>query len=259
MKQTLVFLYSLAVIAAALPCQSMADTSKNQQIAITSAQQQQPVAAPNNTAWWPICPTSTVTACGHNIVVPGTAAGTSVELVLPSPFVHQHFWAHCVANNYPITATSTAALMVDQPSCILQTCQNDTVTICQHAINVAGGVSVGATEEVAVPTDMLADSSNHPSFSVQCVEDAQDKTSYQIADDSSVSCNAFPCPMAELQVCDTLITIKDRNPIGTVLNLKMPPPYNPDAFSVECLGSGGNSPTYQLLDISGVSCVKSAP
>jgi hypothetical protein len=202
-----------------------------------------------------VCLGTVISVCGQNMVVPSATTNASIELIIPSPYVHKHFFAYCSSfgNNIP-----TASFVYNLQTCELPTCGAGSVTVCQHDLAIPAGVTVGSSKLIQIPQTMLAKNTTYgpQSFDVQCIEDPHDKSSYQISDDSSVSCNAFPCPAAELRVCDMPIDIDGGKAIGDVLNFQVPAPFKPDPFKVECLGTLGQPPSYQLVDSSNVHCTK---
>jgi hypothetical protein len=199
------------------------------------------------------CVESSVMICGRPVLVPASAIGTTVALSVPAPYQHQPFAARCDNYNgyigYQIVDNSNV-------TCSLQVCPASNVSLCGAQIPVPAGINEGSKVDVQIPAKYLSTAAFGvtPTFTAQCVENETGAPVYQISDSPQVDCNIFPCPDSKVRLCDTDIPITGSTPIGGVANLRMPSPFAPDPFTVECVGSGGNAPTYQLIDHSAVSC-----
>jgi hypothetical protein len=206
------------------------------------------------------CPDGTVSICGLNVPVSSMPFGSSVILTMPAPYLHQPFTVVCEKSDnslyYQISDSSAV-------TCAPQVCPISKVELCGSAIQVPGGTFIGNTIDVPVPPSVLTDPSKGKglSFTVQCTDRGNNDIVYQITDASDVSCNLFPCRNTTVNLCGISVPVNGGKPMGAAINLTMPPPFKPDTFTVQCVGSEGTPPSYQLTDTSGVSCkpIASAP
>lgn len=195
------------------------------------------------------CAPGNVSICGQTVGLPNTALGYSLVQTVPSPYVHQPFTVQCTSTGFQITDISSV-------SCMPLRCPASEITLCGAPVAVPGGTAIGNSIPVPVAVSVLADPSSYSdlSFTAQCVDDGSGAAVYQIADSSGISCNLFPCQNANIRLCDTDIPVNRGTPLGGILHLTMPPPFLPEPFTVQCVGSEGKAPVYQLTDVAAVSC-----
>lgn len=201
------------------------------------------------------CVNGSVTICGKSVPAPAGPIGAVANLTVPFPYVPQPFMAQCLA-----VGGVPAYRIVDatQVSCEVQTCAPSEVTICGARIGILSSVKVGQQIKVQVPSSSLgnAASAYAPEIRARCAEGANGTATYRVENESEISCNQFPCQTANVRLCDTAIEIPGGSPSGSVLTLAMPPPYHPDRFVVQCLGTMGRQPVYQIIDHEGVTCAR---
>jgi hypothetical protein len=124
-----------------------------------------------------------------------------------------------------------------------------------------GITSLGNTATVHVPPQLLGDSvAKNPNltFTAECVDSGNDTASYRVANMQGISCNAFPCQTSSVRLCDTSIPVPGGTPLGGVVHMSMPAPFAADPFTVQCIGTEGNPPVYQITDNKSVSCARPA-
>lgn len=196
------------------------------------------------------CVGANISMCGQSIPLPNQALGYSATLSVPSPYVHQPFTVQCTSTGYQIVDASAV-------TCTLLTCPVSSISLCGASIPVPGGTTIGASVTVPVPVSALADPSSalpNLSLTAQCMDDGNGGTAYQVTNDSSISCNLFPCQDSKVRLCETLIPVAGGMPLGGVLHFTLPPPFAPEPFTIQCVGSQGIQPMYQLTDVSAVTC-----
>jgi hypothetical protein len=199
------------------------------------------------------CPATFVTVCGQPVPVPAASIGYTIELNVPSPYAHQPFTAQCTDTfggiYYQIIDSSAV-------TCAPLRCPPSGVAICGVQIPVNDSVNIGDLTTVTVPPAALSEPSvyNRVTFTAQCIDNGYATPFYRIADDSDVSCNVFPCADSVVRLCETSVAIRGGTPMGSVLHLTMPAPFVNDPFTVQCVGSGGNPPVYQVIDHQSVTC-----
>jgi hypothetical protein len=191
----------------------------------------------------------------------GDALGV-VTVTMPPPFAPgQKVILQCyefVLVGEPAWVSPFKLLVTDTSSvtCALQKCEPSNVLLCQSSIPVPVETSINQATDVSVPPSLLADPSNttNLSFTAQCADDDKGTPVYRVSDSSQVSCNLFPCQAATFDLCGLSVPVKGGAAMGTAFDLTMPPPFAPDPFTVQCVGSNGRRPAYQLTDHSAVTC-----
>jgi hypothetical protein len=213
-----------------------------------------PVIVPDNSAT-AACGSGGVSLCGTTVPVPGLLPlGATASLSMPSPYEHQPFSVICLQQggifSYQIIDQS-------QVTCALRSCPVQSVTLCGNRVEVPGGTKIGDRITVDVPASVLSDPTyGAASFQAVCNDADNTEPVYKIDDVSIPSCNGFTCPDADIRLCGTTVPVKGGAHMGEVLHQTMPAPFVPDGFNVECLGSGGHPPSYQPVDVTGVTCAK---
>ncbi len=199
------------------------------------------------------CLPTTLPICGTSVSLPAAPLGYATSLTVPPPYLSQAFTVQCLSNGISAGYVITDASAV---SCALVPCMDQNVRICGRDITVPGGTSVGSSIKMNVPVSYLAAPSPfvHPAFTVQCAYTGGNEPIYQLTDASGVSCNLFSCPSTQLKVCGASVPIEGGLALGERIDLNAPPPYVPDPFVVQCLGSEGKAPVYQITDSSALTC-----
>lgn len=241
MRRNLINPLALGLIIFSSPLQA----ANNQQFIINNSTSPYPL--PSNG----LCPAGSINVCGKSLPVPSSQLGLNFTMRVPSPYQHQPFSVQCMGMDVrgtPIYQIVNNAAI----SCALETCQPASVSICGVEIPIAATTNVG--EEISTPIPQLLFGDTSPkNIKVQCIDNGTSGT-YQLADNLGFSCNAIPCGYAKLQLCNSALFVPAGATLGTVLNMTMPSPFTPDPFKVQCLGSNGNAPSYQITDHSDVSC-----
>ena len=152
--------------------------------------------------------------------------------------------------------------VVDQSqiTCAPLSCDPQSVPICGHDVQVAGGTRVGDSVNITIPATILSDAVyGGGTLRAVCRDTGDGTPTYHINDLDTVSCNNFTCPEATVRLCNTDIPVRGGAHMGERLQQTMPDPFVADPFTVSCLGSSGRPPIYQLVDVSSVSCAAKAP
>lgn len=199
------------------------------------------------------CVNSSVTICGKKVPVQAGPIGAIVNMTVPFPYVPQTFTTQCLA-----VGGIPAYRIVDatQVNCELQTCAPSEVSLCGAKVDILSATKVGNLLKLQVPPSILSNpGSNYvPTLQVRCAEGQNGIAAYFIENEIEISCNQFPCQTSNVRLCDTAVEVPGGSPLGTVLTLTMPPPFQPDQFAVQCLGTMGRQPVYQIVDHEYVSC-----
>ena len=198
------------------------------------------------------CAPGAVYLCGQLVAVPFVMpVGETVDLALSAPYKNEAFTVVCAdfASGPAYEIPNADAFRCEAPHC-----GDGTVELCGQSVAVPGDTAIGGDVTVAVPIGNLVNGSQAapPTFTARC--DNPDAPAYHVTDASAVSCNAFPCAASVVSLCGAAIPVQGGAAMGQVLNLAMPAPYRPDPFSVECVGSSGAPPSYQLIEHDAVSC-----
>jgi len=196
-----------------------------------------------------VCLNESVSVCGKTVAVPPLGLGAITALTTPSPYMHDTFIVQCLSFGGILAVQIADSHAV---TCNLQRCSPSAVSICGISVPVSGGTVVGNKESKTVPAAMLADQTQNFSFDVHCVDNGNEPF-YQVDNSSEVSCNAFPCRDTTVELCGVSIPVAGGMSLGAVKNIAMPQPFHGD-FAVECVGSGGNPPAYQIIEHDNVSC-----
>jgi len=207
---------------------------------------------------WSILQTERV--CGHSISLPIAASSEPIAtLTTEPPYVAEPFTVQCIQRMGGPLPGFFVVLDTSAVTCKLMPCAASSLSVCDATLPVPAGAGVGEKISVPVPDAMLVNPtvSHNMSVTAQCVLD-DNKAVYATADAFAVSCNAFPCQDAELQLCDTPISIKGGAAVGDVLNFTMPSPFVSEPFTVQCLGGGDSRPAYRITDASAVTCTTAA-
>jgi hypothetical protein len=200
------------------------------------------------------CIASTVKICGVEAPVPAEHRGFQAFLVVPSPYVHEHFTAECVMNGntgtYQITDESSV-------TCTKNVCAASAVEACGNSIAVPSGTAVGESIEVAVPSPTNpAPTRGSPKIKVECGDNSPSLPTYHVVDELGLQCSDFPCPAATLDVCHSPVVVPAGAAMGETKDMTMPAPFAPDHFTVQCHGTNGTGPVYEVTDSSKLSCKK---
>ena len=190
--------------------------------------------------------------CGTTVPLPETQLGSIVSANTPNPYVHQSFTARCaILNGVPVFQ----AVDVSAVTCTLQTCVPSTTNICGLPFSIPVGLPAGSSLPLTIPDNAV----NQPThdfpltLNATCVAGDGPTALYQV-DTSAISCNIFRCQDAKIPLCNMDVPVSGGAKLGSIIQINMPPPYQPDPFSVQCLGTEGKAPTYKLIDHSAVSC-----
>lgn len=199
------------------------------------------------------CINSSVTICGKTMPVPAGPIGAVANLTAPFPYLPQTFTAQCLAIN---GVPSYRIIDATQVTCELQSCAPSDVTICGAPVNVPASAKVGNALKVPIPPSMLANpaTSYNMALRVRCGQGPNATATYRVENEAEISCNQFPCQTSNVRLCNAAIEVPGGSPLGSVLTLTMPPPFAPDQFAVQCLGTMGRQPVYQIIDHAYVSC-----
>ncbi len=201
----------------------------------------------------PFCPGTPIGICNKTVWAPSTYMGGQETLYVPSPYQHDSFSVLCTSVN-----GQPGFIILDNANvtCAPLICAAADVQICGVSIPVPGGTVMDKNIEVEVRPGLLADpvNSGNPVFTAQCVDDGNGGSIYRVTDDSQVSCNLFPCAELDLELCGSSVHVQGGSKLGDVLNLNMPPPFAPEPFTIQCVGSNGTAPAYQITDHSAVTC-----
>jgi len=195
------------------------------------------------------CAQMTMQICGITFTAQSGSIGNLITFNLPEKYVTRTATVQCVSDHgnafYKLTNEAVT-------SCALRTCPPSAVTVCNTSFPIKTKSHIGDVVKTAIPTDLLIASaaSTKPSFLAECcLIDGVEQ--YHVSDTSGVSCNTFPCLPTTLNVCNATISLPIPAEMGavfhTVTNGNQP-------VTVQCIGSGGNRPTYQITDSSAVTC-----
>ena len=195
------------------------------------------------------CPAATLKVCGQNFTETSAPLGTVMTFNLPERFLNRTFAVQCVNNGgasfYQLTTPEVTA-------CVVRSCQPGSIDYCGLPFSVPTATPVGETTKVVIsPTDItktLAASS--PSLSVECVME-QGQTLYRASQNNSLSCNAFLCQAKTFTFCGHVINLPSTAEMGAVLRTTS---TDGQAVTVQCLGSNGKAPQYQVTDRSALNC-----
>ncbi|MFY9288991.1 MAG: hypothetical protein WAO98_10880 [Alphaproteobacteria bacterium] len=179
---------------------------------------------------------------------PGTAVFT-----MPEPFVPDRFFVSCAGNSVFPNLTIAAP----DVSCRYQPCKDMTATICGRDFQVPGEVEMDKMTSLSWlqnPTDAR---DANTIFKAQCTIENGERV-YAV-DMKGMFCSQLPCPEGKIRLCDTDILVPEGTAAGAIIDMVMPEPFVPDPYVVQCLGSGGKAPTYQLVDHINVSCEQKNP
>lgn len=153
-----------------------------------------------------------------------------------------------------LPAASHAFEIAPNGTVVQSTCNGGSLPVCGIPIPMPPTTSVGNTAEVHVPPALLGDTSKIVSFTVSCVDNGYGGGAYQLVNPTGISCGAFPCQASTVRICDTNIPVAGGTPQGGIVHMTMPAPFSPEAFTVQCVGSAGAAPVYQITDHSVVTC-----
>jgi len=198
------------------------------------------------------CLGQAVQLCGHTISLPPAAfGGTIASLTMPAPFMPDPYSAQCLST----PTGSQLAIDALNVTCKIMPCAETIIPLCGRKITIPGGITIGNSVDVAVPEALLIPSAlpHNLSFSARCAL-KNDQAEYQFPDASAISCNLFPCLESTVSLCGVEISLKGGAVLGDTETLKMPPPFVPDPFVVQCLGSQALQPSYQITDGTAVTC-----
>ena len=191
--------------------------------------------------------------CGKNVAAPTLMLGGITSLTVPKPYLPQSFTAQCISIN---GQSSYQIINAADNLCTLPTCAAGSINVCGTRIPIDTAIQLGKSIKVTIPRNVLADSNNWSdlSFDAVCADNGDAAPTYQMVAASAVSCNLFPCQDGKLRLCESMITVPGGLKLGDVMHLSMPPPFQPEPFTVQCIGSQGNSPVYQITDHDHVTC-----
>ena len=136
-----------------------------------------------------------------------------------------------------------AALNGTSINCALKTCDLGQANVCGVSVPIQAHASVDDVVSVNVPPRLLALSASAQQFSARC-DIMNGLPQYGLADASTVSCNAFSCQPATLNVCGSSVALSTPSELGTVIQAVTD---NNNSVTVQCFGSDGLAPHYQVV------------
>ncbi len=169
--------------------------------------------------------------------------------VKPAHFSLKCFLAFLAVLIVPFCSTSVDAAIPD--------CSGGSVVVCGANIPIPDTSAVNTTTEVHIPPEVLGDAysaNSNLSITVRCMADGNGGAIYRGVATERLSCMPFPCQTSNVRVCNTSVSIPGGTQLGGVLHMAMPAPFAKSAFTIECVGSEGNPPVYQITDMTSVSC-----
>jgi len=136
-------------------------------------------------------------------------------------------------------------------------CTGGMATICGASIPLPDISPIGNSASVHIPQTVLGDAyaaNPNLSFVAECISDINGAPTYRTIDIDKISCAPFPCQTSTVRLCEASIPVRGGTPLGQVIHIDMPASSGKGNFTVQCVGSGGNPPVYQITDHSGVTC-----
>ena len=195
------------------------------------------------------CGQATFRICGLDFIAPPGSAGNLLSFDLPEKYAIRTATVQCVFDS----GTGYYKLInEDVASCVLRTCKPGAVTICNTSFDIKTEAHIGTIVKTEIPPSYLIASAaaSPPSFSTEC-RLVKGVEQYEVTDASGVSCNIFPCQPATLNICGSTVTLASPAEMGAVIQAMT---NDREPVTVQCLGSGGNRPVYQITDSSAVTC-----
>ncbi len=195
------------------------------------------------------CGHTSMRICGITFTAQPGPIGTLLTFHLPEKYVIRTATVQCIGDH---GRAYYKLLNDDVTSCALRTCRPGAVTLCNTSCDIPVESHIGDVVETKIPPEILIASaaSSQPGFSSEC-RLVNGIERYQVTGTSGVSCNAFPCQPATLTICGEAVAIPTASEMGAVLQAVT---NNNQPVTVQCIGSGGNRPTYQITDSSAVTC-----
>lgn len=202
-------------------------------------------------AYIPFC-TGGISLCGITVSAPTLTIGAVTAITQPLPYQHLSFTVQCLIQN---GLPTYQIINAPNPACQLESCYPSTLSVCGTDVAIPQTTPLGKQTTVTIPVNELgpAKASNSFHITAQCVDDGSG-THYQVANGTGFSCSQFPCADSQIQLCGSSIPVPGGAAMGTILHMNMPQPFAPDPFTVQCVGSQGNAPTYQIVDHDAVTC-----
>jgi hypothetical protein len=135
-----------------------------------------------------------------------------------------------------------------------QYCLPGGVGICNTIVPIQSQVPLGATVSLAVPQPY-----KHQPFTVACVENAG-VMSYQIVDQSEVTCAPEACATQSVNVCGNPVEVQGGTRLGDSVTVDVPatklsdPVYGAEHFQATCSDVGMGEPAYKVSDTTALNC-----
>lgn len=204
--------------------------------------------AANNLA---VCPAQTTQICGVTVDLPETNINQIATVILPSPLVHHPLRVDCLVE--PARSGSPFFQIVDSLPCEYQSCTQQTIEICHRPVPIFENLPLNARRTVEVPPNFLSPTAvnSKQSFTVSCLYQGGDRPLFEISDQGNVSCGDFLCPDTTLTFCQKSIFIPGGQSMGSTTDVKVD---DLGVVEVQCIGSNGAEPKYQIIDTSQANC-----
>ena len=195
------------------------------------------------------CAPQVMNICGVSLMATPSPIGSVLTLNLPDRFVNRSVLVQCInkkEHNY------YSIMGANQSICALKTCKPAAATVCNVPIPVEQEMQIDEVRKITVPATFLAASRKGvlSSFMVKCnLKDGQG--TIETINSAGLSCNDFPCDPTVIKLCNQTVSMKDYGELGQVIKTASD---QQKPVTVQCLGSVGNRPVYQITDSTQLGC-----
>jgi hypothetical protein len=195
------------------------------------------------------CRAGTMPICGIQFNMPQSYPGLTTKLDLPARFANDSLSVQCIVDR---TGANYQVIGDLKSLCALKPCKPAAVNVCNALIPVEIESALGTEHKVTIPASFLSGSRKSvlSTFNVKCSIDSE-IPHYEVTNTSGVSCNDFPCEPTVLRICNNSVRISSYAELGQVIQTQTD---KQQPVTVQCLGSGGNRPVYQITDRSQAVC-----
>lgn len=198
------------------------------------------------------CPPSVVSICDQRFSIQSLPWGATTSVFLPEFFVNQEVKMQCQKSNVVKGKFFFKAIGIRDKICELKVCKGGKVNICNAQIDLKDELTVFQSKKVSIPSQYFVESrKNYPhNAEVVCGFENKDVV-LQVSKVDGISCNEFPCVPTAFEMCGTKINVPREAELGQTFSVKT---ERGEPVTVQCAGSLGQRPAYQVIDRSNVQC-----
>lgn len=195
------------------------------------------------------CGAVSMQVCGITFNVPASGIGTTQNFTLPEKYATRNVVFQCIDQG----GRPFFRLMNENVnSCKLRSCAPSVADFCGGALPINVAANVGDTVKVTVPQEYLstAKAASPPVLTAQCSL-INGVEQYQLTDAHRFSCSDLACAPTTLTINNCSVVLSSPADLGAVVHVAT---TDNQPVTVQCLGSGGTRPTYQIVDHAVVAC-----